>query len=139
MFNGKPVISLSTSMFDSNSLIGVSSKMKHVFESIKLVSNTNTTVLIRGESGTGKELVAKTIHYNSERANKPFIAVNCAAIPKDLHFLEKLNRKYNSKELKFNKSAIDTMLNCNWSGNVRELENCMVCKVRVKKTKLYKP
>ncbi len=65
-------------------LIGISSKMKHVFDMIKLVSNTRSTVLIRGESGTGKEVVAKTIHYNSDRANKPFVAVNCAAIPKDL-------------------------------------------------------
>ncbi|MCX7760403.1 MAG: sigma 54-interacting transcriptional regulator [Hydrogenothermaceae bacterium] len=70
--------------YSFDGLVGNSTKMKHVFEMIKLVSNTKSTVLIRGESGTGKEVVAKTIHYNSDRANKSFVAVNCAAIPKDL-------------------------------------------------------
>ena len=48
------------------------------------VARTNTTVLIRGESGTGKEMVAHAIHYNSPRAKKPFIKVNCAALPETL-------------------------------------------------------
>lgn len=65
-------------------MIGNSPAMQRVYKTIGQVVSTPTTILIEGESGTGKELVAKTIHYNSDRWNKPFIAVNCAAIPKDL-------------------------------------------------------
>ena len=65
-------------------IIGASSAMQKVYKTIGQVVNTEATILIQGESGTGKELVAKTIHYNSPRWNKPFIAVNCAAIPRDL-------------------------------------------------------
>lgn len=64
--------------------VGSSSKMHQVFDQIRMVSNSNATVLIRGENGTGKELVAETIHYSSGRANKPLIKVNCAAIPENL-------------------------------------------------------
>ena len=64
--------------------VGSSSKMNQVFDQIRMVSNSNATVLIRGENGTGKELVAETIHYSSGRANKPLIKVNCAAIPENL-------------------------------------------------------
>ena len=55
--------------------------MQAVYDLIAQVSKSDTTVLIRGESGTGKELVAHAIHYNSPRAGKPFIKVNCAALP----------------------------------------------------------
>jgi Nif-specific regulatory protein len=55
--------------------------MQAVYDLIAQVSKSNTTVLIRGESGTGKELVANAIHYNSLRVSKPFIKVNCAALP----------------------------------------------------------
>jgi len=65
-------------------LIGKSKLMRNVFSKIDTVSQSNSAVLIRGESGTGKEVVAKTIHYNSSRSKKPFIAVNCAAIPGEL-------------------------------------------------------
>jgi len=65
-------------------IIGNSNKMREVFQMISQVSKSNATVLIRGESGTGKELVANSIHYNSHRANHPFIKVNCAAIPSNL-------------------------------------------------------
>lgn len=65
-------------------MIGTSAAMQQVFKTIGQVAGTDTTILIHGESGTGKELVAKTIHYNSSRWNKPFVPVNCAAIPKDL-------------------------------------------------------
>ncbi len=58
--------------------------MRSVFEKIRLVADTKTTVLITGESGTGKELVAHAIHHNSGRCNKPFIPVNCPAIPDTL-------------------------------------------------------
>jgi transcriptional regulator with GAF, ATPase, and Fis domain len=55
-----------------------------MYEQMAQVASTNTTVLIRGESGTGKELVAHSIHYNSPRANKPFVKVSCAALPDSL-------------------------------------------------------
>ena len=58
--------------------------MKKVYSMISKVAASNATVLIRGESGTGKELVAKAIQKNSSRADKPFIAVNCAALPEGL-------------------------------------------------------
>ncbi|WP_437185920.1 sigma-54-dependent transcriptional regulator [Planctomicrobium sp. SH668] len=64
--------------------IGRSSGMLEVFKSIGRVSKQNVTVLIRGESGTGKELVARAIYHFSDRANKPFMAVNCAALPDTL-------------------------------------------------------
>ena len=66
------------------SLIGESRAMRRVSEFIGRVARGNSTVLIRGESGTGKELVARDIHTNSERLDKPFVAVNCAAIPEAL-------------------------------------------------------
>ena len=65
-------------------IIGSSQAMQKVYKIIGQVLDTNATILIQGESGTGKELVAKTIHYNSPRWNKPFVAVNCAAIPREL-------------------------------------------------------
>lgn len=58
--------------------------MRRVFIMISQVSQSDVTVLVQGESGTGKELVARAIHYNSARANGPFIPVNCAAIPEQL-------------------------------------------------------
>ncbi|MBX7126470.1 MAG: sigma-54 dependent transcriptional regulator [Cyclobacteriaceae bacterium] len=66
------------------SIIGTSTAMKQVFSLLEKAVKTNITVSITGETGTGKELVAKAIHYNSKRKNKPFVAVNIAAIPKDL-------------------------------------------------------
>lgn len=65
-------------------IIGNSGKMNDVFSLIDSVAQTDATVLIRGESGVGKELVADAIHYNSLRKNKPFIKVNCAALPESL-------------------------------------------------------
>jgi DNA-binding NtrC family response regulator len=65
-------------------LLGQSKPMVEVRELIKKVSKTDATVLIMGESGTGKELAAQSIHDQSNRKNKPFIAINCGALPKDL-------------------------------------------------------
>ncbi len=65
-------------------IIGKSNKMREVYKMISQVSSSNATVLIRGESGTGKELAANSIHYNSPRAEKPFIKINCSAIPENL-------------------------------------------------------
>src|SRR5882724_5348973 len=68
----------------SKFLIGKSEVMEKVFALIEKAAKTNITVSIAGETGTGKEMVAKAIHYNSDKHKKPFVAVNVAAIPKDL-------------------------------------------------------
>jgi DNA-binding NtrC family response regulator len=65
-------------------LIGRSPQMQEVFSLIRRLASSAVNVLITGESGTGKELVARAIHYNSPRAKRPFVAVNCAAIPDSL-------------------------------------------------------
>lgn len=65
-------------------IIGQSDAIKNVFHIINKAISSNINVSITGETGTGKEVVAKAIHYNSERKNKPFVAVNMAAIPKEL-------------------------------------------------------
>jgi DNA-binding NtrC family response regulator len=67
-----------------NSIIGTSKAIKNVFGLLEKAVRTNITVSITGDTGTGKELVAKAIHYNSPRKDKPFVPVNIAAIPKDL-------------------------------------------------------
>ena len=72
------------SRFRFDEIVGSSGKMQEVYRIIERVANSIATVLIRGESGTGKELVAKAIHYNSGRSDKPFIAVSCAALPETL-------------------------------------------------------
>ncbi|RAP39121.1 hypothetical protein DID80_00515 [Candidatus Marinamargulisbacteria bacterium SCGC AAA071-K20] len=75
---------LQTSSNTEDNIIGASSKMKAVFKAIGLVLENDITVLIEGESGTGKDLIASVIHNNSKRKTKPFIVLNCGAIPKDL-------------------------------------------------------
>jgi len=65
-------------------IVGTSDKMQKVFSLIDKVASTDSTVLIFGESGTGKELVARALHYNSPRAQNPFVPVNCGAIPEEL-------------------------------------------------------
>ncbi|MDP1996783.1 MAG: sigma 54-interacting transcriptional regulator, partial [Gallionella sp.] len=65
-------------------ILGQAPAMQEVFRAIGRLSQSHATVLINGESGTGKELVARALHRHSPRANKPFIAINTAAIPKDL-------------------------------------------------------
>ena len=70
--------------YSFSNIIGNSNKMREVFQMVSRVCRSNATVILRGESGTGKELVANAIHYNSDRAGRPFIKVNCAAIPENL-------------------------------------------------------
>ncbi|MBN1687225.1 MAG: nif-specific transcriptional activator NifA [Spirochaetales bacterium] len=70
--------------FSPSNIIGNSRAMQEVFDLIAQVSKSDATVLIRGESGTGKELVAHALHYNSHRAERPFIKVNCAALPETI-------------------------------------------------------
>jgi len=66
------------------SLVGEGGRMKEIFQFLARVAPTDSTVLIEGESGTGKELAAKALHRNGARANRPFVAINCAAIPETL-------------------------------------------------------
>lgn len=70
--------------YSFGNIIGKSKVMQDVFETIRKVAPTNATVLIEGESGTGKELVAKSIHFNSTRRDKSFVAVNCSALAETL-------------------------------------------------------
>ncbi|WP_316859735.1 nif-specific transcriptional activator NifA [uncultured Cohaesibacter sp.] len=65
-------------------IIGETDAMRLIFDQVRMVAKWNTTVLIRGESGTGKELIANAIHYNSPRANQPYLKLNCAALPDNL-------------------------------------------------------
>ena len=67
-----------------HNMVGASTGMRKVFEFIRRVAPTDSTVLVQGESGTGKELVAHAIHRNSSRADRPFVAINCAAIAETL-------------------------------------------------------
>lgn len=70
--------------YDFSHIVGNSSAMRRVYDQVSQVARSNATVLLRGESGTGKELIANAIHYNSLRAKKPFIKINCAALPETL-------------------------------------------------------
>jgi two-component system response regulator GlrR len=70
--------------YDFTNIVGRSEKMKKVLEMVSQIAKTESTIYIHGESGTGKELIAKAIHLASERKNKPFVAINCAALPETL-------------------------------------------------------
>jgi len=65
-------------------IVGNSVRMQHIYQMVRQVAKTRTNILITGESGTGKELIAKAIHENSDRADKPFVPVNCGGIPETL-------------------------------------------------------
>lgn len=67
-----------------DNIIGQSDEIRKVLGMVERVADSDSTVLVTGESGTGKELIAKAIHYNSPRANKPFVPINCGAIPGEL-------------------------------------------------------
>jgi DNA-binding NtrC family response regulator len=70
--------------YGMESIIGESEALKAALEIVRRVADTEATVLITGESGSGKELFARAIHHNSSRADQPFVAINCGAIPEDL-------------------------------------------------------
>jgi len=70
--------------YDFTNIVARSEKMKRVLEMVSQIAKTESTVYIWGESGTGKELIAKAIHLAGERKNKPFVAINCAALPESL-------------------------------------------------------
>jgi len=67
-----------------NNLIGTSTAIKIIYELIEKVADTDSTILISGASGTGKELIARAIHYNSSRSDRPLVVINCGAIPEEL-------------------------------------------------------
>ncbi len=70
--------------YSFENIIAKSPEMHKIFETVRKIADYRTTVLITGESGTGKELIAKAIHYQSSRADGPFVAINCGAIPENL-------------------------------------------------------
>ena len=72
--------------YNFENIIGHSDALMKIFKFIEKIAGTNSTLLIQGESGTGKELIAKATHYNSQRADGPFVAINCSALPE--HLLE---------------------------------------------------
>jgi two-component system NtrC family response regulator len=70
--------------FRFGNIVGKSKAMRQIYETIEKVAQTRATVLVTGESGTGKELIARAVHFNSPRRDKPFISVNCSALPESL-------------------------------------------------------
>ena len=70
--------------YSFHNIVGKSPEITNIFDTIKKISDFKSSVLLTGESGTGKELISKAIHYNSSRKEKPFLAVNCGAIPEAL-------------------------------------------------------
>ena len=70
--------------YSLDNVVGTAKSMQEVYKAVQRVAPSRTTVMIRGESGTGKELIARAVHYNSPRAEKPFIKVSCAALPETL-------------------------------------------------------
>ncbi|MCK4966962.1 sigma-54-dependent Fis family transcriptional regulator, partial [bacterium] len=73
-----------TGQYGFDQIVGKSAKMQKIFDTLRTVSASDATVFIQGPSGTGKELIARAIHYNSNRRNNPFIKTNCAALPEGL-------------------------------------------------------
>src|ERR671932_397989 len=70
--------------YSFSEIIGTSPALQSVFRLVEKVAGTNTNILIEGESGTGKELIARAIHHNSPRSERPFVAINCGALPENL-------------------------------------------------------
>ncbi len=70
--------------YSFSEIIGKSESLQNVFRIVEKVADTTASILIQGESGTGKELIARAVHFNSSRAGKPFLAVNCGALPESL-------------------------------------------------------
>lgn len=70
--------------YSFENIISKNERMRQIFDTIRKVARYKSTILVEGESGTGKELVAKAIHFNSDRADNPFVPVNCGAIPENL-------------------------------------------------------
>ena len=79
-----PATAIAPSAGEDGDLIGTTAEMRAVQKSVGMLADSEASVLITGETGTGKEVVARAIHRHGNRAGKPFVAVNCAAIPRDL-------------------------------------------------------
>ncbi len=77
-------VALEEKFYDFQGIIATDARMKEVLELLRKITDVTSGILISGESGTGKELIAKAVHYNSTRKDKPFVVVNCAAIPETL-------------------------------------------------------
>ena len=92
----RELISVIEEKFSFENIVAQSQAMKDIFETVRRLAKFNTTVMIRGESGTGKELIARAIHHNSPRKGKPFIAINCGAIPENLMESELFGHKAGS-------------------------------------------
>ncbi len=73
-----------TKQYNFAEIIGKSEEIQKVFALVNKVADTNASILIEGESGTGKELIARSLHFNSSRSDKPFVAINCGALPESL-------------------------------------------------------
>ena len=69
---------------DFYQLIGRSAPLREVLDIVEKAADTSSTIIVNGESGTGKEMIARALHHNSQRRDKSFVPVNCAAIPHDL-------------------------------------------------------
>ena len=82
--NNSSVLANLSNENQDRAIIGRSHKMQEVFHLVERVADCDSTILITGETGTGKGLVAKAIHQKSKRKNKPFISINCGAIPENL-------------------------------------------------------
>jgi len=84
------------SRYGYDNIIGVAPPMLRIYEMVKRISNTKSSVLITGESGTGKELIARAVHYNGPLKDRPFVTVNCGAIPENLMESEMFGHKKGS-------------------------------------------
>jgi len=83
-------------LYGPSQIVGQSTPMRNVFDRIVLAAGTNHTVLVRGESGTGKELVARAIHYNSTRRNRPLFTINCTSLSQSLIESELFGHRHGS-------------------------------------------
>src|SRR5947209_1267178 len=81
--------------YSFSEIIGTSESLQQVFRLVEKVAATNTNILVYGESGTGKELIARAIHHNSPRSSRPFVAINCGALPETL--LESRSEEHTSE------------------------------------------
>src|ERR671929_61275 len=102
--------------YSFSEIIGTSESLQQVFRLVEKVAATNTNILVYGESGTGKELVARAIHHNSPRADRPFVA---------RHFVKRTAREQGQEEKPIEPSAMTALINYAWPGNVRELQNAI--------------
>src|SRR5436305_1978962 len=129
-----------TNKYRFENIIGTSRSMQQVYNVINKVADTDSTVLIQGESGTGKELVARALHFNSNRQHHPFVAINCSALPENLLESELFGHKKGAftgaatggAARKSDPQALESLSHCDYAGNVRELENaieraCALC------------